>query len=153
MIAEFTEGVTSGVHSAFVYQQEKYGTNVFLTNDGTGAMHVININDPYHPKEIAQWRTDRPDAGRTLHDIDIQDGLAYLSYWNDGLVILDVGNGMKGGTPSNPVLVSQYKYDLNALYRAGRGGRAGPGSSAARTPRGATRTTSSSPTRCSRPRA
>ncbi|HQR18093.1 MAG TPA: Ig-like domain-containing protein [Gemmatimonadales bacterium] len=116
VIAEFTEGVTSGVHSAFVYKQDKYGTNVFLTNDGTGAMHVINIDDPYHPKEIAQWRTDRPDAGRTLHDIDIQDGLAYLSYWNDGLVILDVGNGMKGGTPSNPVLVSQYKYDLNALY-------------------------------------
>jgi len=117
VIAEFTDGVTSGVHSAFIYKQDKYGTNVFLTNDGTGAMHVINIDDPYHPKELAQWRTARPDAGRTLHDIDIQDGLAYLSYWNDGLVILDVGNGMKGGTPSNPVLVSQYKYDLNALYR------------------------------------
>ena len=116
VIAEFTDGVTGGVHSAFIYHQDKYGTNVFLTNDGTGAMHVINIDDPYHPKEIAQWRTDRPDAGRTLHDIDIQDGLAYLSYWNDGLVILDVGNGMKGGSPSNPVLVSQYKYDLNALY-------------------------------------
>ncbi len=116
VIAEFTEGVTSGVHSAFVYKQDTYGTNVFLTNDGTGAMHVINIDDPYHPKEIAQWRTERPDAGRTLHDIDVQDGLAYLSYWNDGLVVLDVGNGMKGGTPSNPVLVTQYKYDLNALY-------------------------------------
>ncbi len=116
VIAEFTDGVTSGVHSAFVYHQDKYGTNVFLTNDGTGAMHVINIDDPYHPKEIAQWRTPRPDAGRTLHDIDVQDGLAYLSYWNDGLVILDIGNGMKGGSPSNPVLVSQYKYDLNALY-------------------------------------
>jgi hypothetical protein len=117
VISEFTEGVNSGVHSAFVYQQEKYGTFVFLTNDGTGAMHVIDINDPYKPKEVAQWRTARPDAGRTLHDIDIQNGLAYLSYWNDGLVILDVGNGMKGGSPSNPQLVTQYKYDLNALYR------------------------------------
>ncbi len=116
VIAEFTEGVTSGVHSAFVYKQDTYGTNVFLTNDGTGALHVVNIDDPYHPKEIGQWRTNRPDAGRTLHDVDVQDGLAYLSYWNDGLVVLDVGNGMKGGTPSNPVLVTQYKYDLNALY-------------------------------------
>ena len=117
VISEFTEGVNSGVHSAFVYQQEKYGTHVYLTNDGTGAMHVIDISDPYKPKEVAQWRTPRPDAGRTLHDIDVQNGLAYLSYWNDGLVILDIGNGVKGGSPSNPQLVSQYKCDLNALYR------------------------------------
>jgi hypothetical protein len=116
-IAEFTEGVTGGVHSAFVYRQDPWGTFVFLTNDGTGAMHVLDINDPYHPTEVAQWKTARPDAGRTLHDIDIQNGLAYLSYWNDGLVVLDVGNGMKGGSPARPVLVSQYKYDLNELYR------------------------------------
>jgi hypothetical protein len=116
-ISEFTEGVTAGVHSAFVYRQEKYGTHVYLTNDGTGAFHIIDISDPYAPKEIAQWKTERPEAGRSLHDVDIQDGLAYLSYWNDNLVILDVGNGVKGGSPSNPVLVSQYKYNLNDLYR------------------------------------
>ena len=116
-ISEFTEGVTAGVHSAFVYRQEKFGTHVYLTNDGTGAFHIIDITDPYTPKEVAQWKTARPEAGRSLHDVDIQDGLAYLSYWNDNLVILDVGNGVKGGSPSNPVLVSQYKYDLNALYR------------------------------------
>ena len=116
-ISEFTEGVTAGVHSAFVYRQEKYGTHVYLTNDGTGAFHIIDITDPYTPKEVAQWKTPRPEAGRSLHDVDIQDGLAYLSYWNDNLVILDVGNGVKGGSPSNPVLVTQYKYDLNTLYR------------------------------------
>ena len=116
-VAEFTDGVHAGVHSAFIYQQPKYGTHVYLTNDGTGAMHVVDIGDPANPREVGQWRTARPDAGRTLHDIDIQDGLAYLSYWNDGLVILDVGNGVKGGSPSNPQLVTQYKYDLNALYR------------------------------------
>jgi hypothetical protein len=116
-IAEFTDGVTGGVHSAFIYRQEKYGTHIYLTNDGTGALHILDINDPYHPKEVAQWKIERPDAGRMLHDIDVQDGLLYASYWNDGLVILDIGNGMKGGSPSNPKLVSQYKYDLNDLYR------------------------------------
>ena len=117
-IAEFTEGVTGGVHSAFVYKQEKYGTFIFLTNDGTGALHVIDVNDPYHPKEVARWKTEgRPDAGRSLHDIDLRDGLLYASYWNDGLIVLDVGNGIKGGSPSNPVKVSQFKYDLNAMYK------------------------------------
>jgi hypothetical protein len=116
-IAEFTEGVTAGVHSAFIYQQAKHGTHIYLTNDGTGAMHVVDISDPYHPREVAQWRTPRTDAGRSLHDIDVQNGLAYLSAWNDGLVVLDVGNGIKGGSPSNPQLVTQFKYDLNELYR------------------------------------
>jgi len=117
-IAEFTDGVTGGVHSAFVYKQDKYGTFIFLTNDGTGALHILDVNDPYHPKEVARWKTEgRPDAGRSLHDIDLRDGLLYASYWNDGLVVLDVGNGVKGGSPSNPVMVSQYKYDLNALYK------------------------------------
>jgi hypothetical protein len=41
----------------------------------------------------------------------------YLSNWNDGLVILDIGKGVAGGSPSSPQLVSQYKYDLNDMYR------------------------------------
>jgi len=111
-IAEFTETVTGGVHSTYVYRGY-----VYLTDDATGSMRVIDIRDPYHPKQVARWQVERPEAGRTLHDIDVRDGLATLSYWNDGLVILDVGNGMKGGTPENPQLVMQYKYDLNELYK------------------------------------
>lgn len=111
-VAEFTETVTGGVHSTYVYRG-----HVYLTDDATGSMRVIDIHDPYHPKEVGRWQTPRSEAGRMLHDIAVTDGLAYLSYWNDGLVILDIGNGMKGGTPEKPELVSQYKYDLNALYR------------------------------------
>ncbi len=111
-IAEFTETVTGGVHSTYVYRGY-----VYLTDDATGSMRVIDIRDPYHPKQVARWQVERPEAGRMLHDIDIRDGLATLSYWNDGLVILDVGNGMRGGSPENPQLVLQFKYDLNALYK------------------------------------
>jgi hypothetical protein len=116
-IAEFTDGVTAGVHSVYIYENEKFGKFVFLTNDGTGAVHSIDITDPAHPKQVAEFRTDRPDAARYVHDLDIVDGLLYASYWNDGLVILDIGNGMKGGRPDKPVLVSQFKYDLDSLYR------------------------------------
>jgi hypothetical protein len=117
IVANFTEGVEGGVHSAFVYRQPRHGTHVYATNNATGALHVIDIGDPLRPRTAAVWKTDRPDAGRSLHDVDVQDGLAYLSYWNDGLVILDVGNGIRGGTPSSPQLVSQFRYDLNDLYR------------------------------------
>ena len=116
-ISEFTDGVTGGVHSTFIHQQPKYGTHIYLTNDGTGALNIIDINDPAHPKQVATWAPPQSGAGRTLHDIDVQNGLLYGAWWNDGLVILDVGNGIKGGTPSNPKMVTQFKYDLNALYR------------------------------------
>ena len=116
-ISEFTEGVTSGVHSAFIHKQEKYGTHVYLTNDGTGALHIIDIGDPYHPKEVSRWRPKQTPAGVMLHDIDVQDGMVYASWWNDGLIVLDVGNGVKGGRPDKPVLVSQFKYDLDSLYK------------------------------------
>ncbi len=111
-IADFTETVTGGVHSTFIYRGY-----VYLTDDATGSLRVIDIRDPYKPRQVARWQTRPDEAGNTLHDVDVKDGLAYLSYWNQGLVILDVGKGIKGGSPENPQLVSQYKYDLNSLYR------------------------------------
>jgi hypothetical protein len=110
-IAEFTETVTGGVHSTFIYKGY-----VYLTDDATGSMRVIDIRDPYKPREVGRWQTEQTEAGRYVHDISVQDGLAYLSYWNDGLIILDVGKGIKGGSPEKPVLVSQYKYDLDQTY-------------------------------------
>jgi hypothetical protein len=110
-IAQYTETVSGGVHSSYVYKG-----HVFLTDDATGSMRVIAIQDPYHPREVARWQTEQATDGRYLHDIAVTDGLAYLSYWDDGLVVLDVGNGVKGGSPEHPQFVSQFKYDLDALY-------------------------------------
>jgi hypothetical protein len=110
-VGAYTETVSGGVHSSFVYRG-----HVYLTDDATGSMRVIDIQDPAHPKEVGRWQTEQTEAGRYLHDIDVKDGLAYLAYWNDGLVILDVGKGIKGGSPEKPVLVSQFKYNLSELY-------------------------------------
>jgi hypothetical protein len=110
-ISEYTATVSGGVHSSYVYQG-----HVYLTDDATGSMRVIDIRDPKAPKEVARWQTEQTEAGRYLHDIMVVDGLAYLAYWNDGLVVLDVGNGMKGGSPESPKFVSQFKYDLSSLY-------------------------------------
>jgi hypothetical protein len=115
-VAEYTEGVTAGVHSAFVYTQPRHGTHVYLTNSGTGSLNIIDINDPTRPHLVGEWRPREITAGRALHDIDVKDGIAYVSYWSDGLVILDVGNGIKGGTPASPKLISNYRYNAEKLY-------------------------------------
>jgi hypothetical protein len=125
-VAEFTDGVTAGVHSAFVYTQPRHGTHVYLTNGSTGSLNIVDINDPMKPRRVGEWRSRETRAGRSLHDIDVKDGLAYVSYWSDGLVILDVGNGIKGGSPSNPVLVSNYRYNAESLY-PGAAADYGPG--------------------------
>jgi hypothetical protein len=121
--AEYTETVTGGVHSAFINTHY-----IYLTDDATGSLRVIDFQDPKHPKEVARWQVDNnksqtivgPEGpvttGRYLHDLYVKDGLAYLAYWRDGLVILDVGNGMKGGSPEHPKLVSQYLYNHYELY-------------------------------------
>jgi hypothetical protein len=111
-IAEFTETVSGGVHSTFIYRGY-----VYLTDDATGSLRVIDLRDPYQPRQVARWQPREELLGNYVHDVDVQDGLAYLSYWNDGLIILDVGNGIAGGSPEDPRLVSQTKYDLDALYR------------------------------------
>lgn len=126
-ISEYTETVTGGVHSAFVD-----GHYVYLTDDATGSMRVIDFADVKHPKEVARWEFpsqvattittaegDREVVGRYLHDLQVKDGLAYLAYWRDGLVILDVGNGMKGGSPEHPQLVSQCRFNHHELYGNG----------------------------------
>ncbi|HEU5262382.1 MAG TPA: Ig-like domain-containing protein [Gemmatimonadales bacterium] len=101
--SEYTETVTGGVHNAWTE-----GYYVFATDDATGSLRVIDIHDPKAPKEVARWQVDRP-GGRALHDVIVQDGLAYLSYGYDGLVVLDVGAGIRGGSPTSPTFVTQYK--------------------------------------------
>jgi hypothetical protein len=126
VLSEYTATVTGGVHSAYINSHY-----VYLTDDATGSLRVIDFADVKNPKEVARWQVESsgqllvslPDgsvetAGRYLHDVQVIDGLAYLAYWRDGLVILDVGNGIKGGSPEHPQLVSNYRFNYDELYGA-----------------------------------
>lgn len=42
-----------------------------------------------------------------IHDTFVRDGLAFVFAWDEGVYIFDVGNGVAGGSPSNPVQVSK----------------------------------------------
>ena len=47
-------------------------------------------------------------ANYGIHDTFIRDGLAFVCAWNTGIMIFDVGNGVAGGSPANPKLISTY---------------------------------------------
>jgi len=121
VVSEYTETVTGGVHSAFI--DSHY---VYLTDDATGSLRVIDFSNVKAPKEVARWQIENPlvttggiPGGRYLHDVQVKDGLAYLAYWRDGIVILDVGNGIKNGSPEKPQLVSQLRFNYHELYGSG----------------------------------
>ncbi len=42
-----------------------------------------------------------------IHDTFVREGIAFVFAWDSGVRIFDVGNGIRGGSPSNPVLVSR----------------------------------------------
>ena len=111
-ITHYTEGLTGGIHNVWFV-----GDLVYAINDGTLDVHIIDISDPANPFEAGRWGLDKPN--KYLHDVSVVDGIAYLSYWNDGLVMLDVGDGRWGGTPTEPRPISShsYLYDINgALF-------------------------------------
>lgn len=128
VLSEYTATVTGGVHSAYINSHY-----VYLTDDATGSLRVIDFADVKNPKEVARWEVESsgqmqvvlPDdegvetAGRYLHDLQVVDGLAYLAYWRDGAVILDVGNGIKGGSPEHPQLVANFRFNYDELYGNG----------------------------------
>lgn len=53
-----------------------------------------------------------------IHDTFVRDGLAFVSAWNTGLIIYDVGHGIRGGSPSRPVEVSRIVTPNNGLSGA-----------------------------------
>lgn len=103
ILAHFYKDLTGGIHNTFIV-----GDLVYAVNDGTRDIHIIDISDPANPRQVGRWGIDSPR--KALHDIWIDDGLAYLSYWDDGLIILDVGRGIAGGTPTEPAFVSRINY-------------------------------------------
>ncbi len=99
IVGRFTEELQAGVHNAWVE-----GDHVYLVVDGVGnGLRILDVSDPANPSIVARYW-----AGESfLHDVYVRDGLAFLSHWNAGLVILDVGHGIAGGSPANPVEVSR----------------------------------------------
>ncbi|MGI9627476.1 MAG: Ig-like domain-containing protein [Longimicrobiales bacterium] len=100
ILSTFDDQLTGGVHNLFVYDN-----HVYAVNNGT-RFDVINIDDPTAPHRVGRFELDTP--GHAIHDIWIVDGIAYTSNWGDGVAVIDVGGGDKGGSPENPVEIARF---------------------------------------------
>jgi hypothetical protein len=98
VITRYTTNLTTGVHNAWID-----GNIVYVVADGGAGLRIVDVTTPASPFEIAAFSA----GSSVVHDVYVRDGLAFVSHWDAGLVILDVGNGMRGGIPSAPVEVSR----------------------------------------------
>ncbi|MEP5943262.1 MAG: hypothetical protein ABJ356_01815, partial [Balneola sp.] len=106
--SEYTQDLTGGVHNTFIYDNHVYAVNNGRKYD------IINIDDPKNPKTVGVFELDTPS--HSIHDVWIQDGIAYSSNWSDGIVAVDIGSNASadlpgaGGSPENPVQLGSYAY-------------------------------------------
>ncbi len=117
--AAYNDDMTGGVHNAFIYENHVYAVNNGRKYD------IINIDDPKKPFRVGVYELDTP--GHSIHDVWIEDGIAYSSNWADGIVAVDIGakkhkesdrsksqfNPLLAkagqGSPSNPVKLAEMK--------------------------------------------
>jgi hypothetical protein len=103
-VADYWETVTGGVQAVFFS-----GDLLYVVDAGAAELVVMDVSNPADPRPVSRWAVESTGE-RYLSDVYVHDGLAYLSYWDDGLVILDVGKGIKDGTPRRPRILSQVRY-------------------------------------------
>jgi len=102
VVTEYTKRLTGGVHNLFIYKDHVYA----LSNGRR--YEALNIEDRANPRHVSTVELGTP--GHAIHDVWVDDGIAYSSNWDDGVVLMDVGNGVRGGSPANPVEIGRYAH-------------------------------------------
>ncbi len=110
--AEFNDDMTGGVHNVFINDNHVYAVNNGRKYD------IINIKDPKNPFRVGVFELDTP--GHSIHDVWIENGVAYSSNWGDGVVAVDIG-GLKFNEKNRSAL--QYN---PLLMKAGQGSPSNP---------------------------
>lgn len=101
-ISEFNDELTGGVHNLFIDKGYAYALSAGRRYD------ILDIKNPRAPTRVGSYQIFEP--GASIHDVWVEDGIAYSANWRYGLHLVDVGNGIKGGSPSNPVKIGNYAY-------------------------------------------
>ena len=100
-----------GVHTVTLATIDGHNYAFAARNPGFGGTSsdrpALIIYDVTQPAAIARVAVVPIPPNYGIHDTYVRDGLAFVFAWNTGVIIYDVGNGMRGGSPSNPVEVSR----------------------------------------------
>ncbi|MES2305875.1 MAG: Ig-like domain-containing protein [Gemmatimonadota bacterium] len=76
------------------------------TLEGTSSTVTFTFNSFASTSNPILTATVPIPANYGIHDTYVRDGIAFVLAWNSGVMIYDVGNGIRDGSPVNPVLMS-----------------------------------------------
>ena len=79
-----------------------------------GSLVVIDIRDPMIPQIVASYFAGVGNA----HDVHVRNGIAVVSHFAGGVVILDIGGGGAGGSPANPIELSRIETPARLTHNA-----------------------------------
>jgi hypothetical protein len=96
--------VSTGVHTATIAEIGGRRYVFAAKNPKDPALLIFDITTP---SAISLSASVPIPPAYGIHDTFVRDGLAFVFAWNTGVIIYDVGNGMRGGTPHSPVEVSR----------------------------------------------
>ena len=96
--------VAQGLHTATFGDIENRHYAFTARNPPDPALRIYDVTDP-SAIELAASVPIPPTYG--IHDTYVRDGLAFVFAWDAGVIIYDVGNGARGGSPESPVEVSR----------------------------------------------
>lgn len=108
VISTFTKNLTGGVHNVFIDKGIVYALSAGRK------YYMVDINDPLKPHIVGEFELET--IGHSIHDVWIENGIAYSSNWTDGIQLVDVGNGIAGGTHKKPVRFASYTYPSGANH-------------------------------------
>jgi hypothetical protein len=121
------------VHNTYIYQQGEKAYMLVVDDVNIQDLTIVDVTKPQSPRVVAvtgqlDWPADidaefGDTAGTFLHDVWVQENgsriVAYLAYWDAGLVMLDVTD------PANPVFLGDSVYGvpdpLSGEFPAGDG--------------------------------
>jgi hypothetical protein len=96
--------VSTGLHTATFGSVEGRRYAFAARNPPDPSLEIYDVTDPANVTSAA---TVPIEANYGIHDTFVRDGIAVVFAWNTGVIIYDVGNGIRGGSPTDPVEVSR----------------------------------------------
>jgi hypothetical protein len=100
-----SESTSNGVHTVKLGRVGNRHFAFLSVNSGglvNSQLVIVEITDPANPVEILV----RPMGLPFIHDVFVRDGLLFTALWDHGMTIWDIGGGSRGGSPENPVQIS-----------------------------------------------